>query len=317
MNDFKDIYDIIKTGISWPTVGVLLGINFLYIIASHFFKNIFDETLEEKKHDLGVFKSQLDNLNKLNQDYYIVYITNLRAFKKLLEKKTINDLLLFYEFLKLINIRRRWIEEVNSLIVLKSHTAEKLIIHLIQDQILFSDNNLLEKEDRYKLIMFLGTKLKKIRNKNILSPRECYCMLKDNNQENIELKKIYANFKIKIGNLNRDKKEFKDFLESIDIFTRIFDSEIYHCHEAWYKNTYYPPTFSKEQQEIIVEKLTILFKQRWVRLPEVNTFLGRIESYYKINIFSGKMIAYTRPWHVVKNLVSFLLKSKYFKTQKS
>ncbi len=321
MNNFKDIYDTLTAGISWPTLnftlGIMLSINLIYVIASYFFKNFFDKTLAEKKHNLEVFKSQLDNLNKLNQDYYVVYITNTQALKKQLEKEIIDESFLFYEFLKLIDIRRRWIEEVHSLIILKSHTAEKLIIHLIQDQILFSDTNLLEKDERYKLIMFLRAKsAKKGKNKS-LSPREFHRMLEDGDQKNNELEKIYINFQKKIRSLDRNTKEFKNLLANMDIFARIFDSEVYHCHEAWYKNTYYPPTFTKEQQIIITEKLITLFNQRWVRLAEVNSFLGRIESFYKINILSKKMFAYNRPHHVIRNLVSFFLNSQCFKIWES
>lgn len=261
--------------------------SFVYLLFTYFLK----EWLENRKHDFEVFSTQLKKLNELNQAYYVLYITRTIELKKQLEKKVIDDFLLFYTFAKWILIRRKWIKESNSFIILKSHTAEKLIIHLVQKQLLFFDENLFTKEDRHLLAEYL---------ENNPSIVVYYHTLKTHIAENNGLRKIYENLQTNIKKLDRGKKESEDFIEGLDIFSRIFDSEIYHCHEAWYRNTYYPPTFTVSQQKIITDELIYLYGKQWVRLREANKFLSRIQSLYRISAFSKRVLT-CNILHLIKN----------------
>lgn len=290
----------------------VIGLTILSAVVSHFFSRL----LVKRKHDLAVFKKQLDKVSDLTQKYYISYIGKTVWFRDFLEKDDADSIFSFYAFALWLYERHLWIKDGKTFLILKNHTSEKLLAHLFDRQSTYTPN-ILSFQEQHEIVKILEQKEKEKRSVLVDYYTDFFHAVTNKNHA---LSKMYGLFQINIKSLKsnhhketknadsdnrrgkllqfikrfvkekylnecRDGTILDHFLVELSVYTRLFDSEIFYTNEAWYTKTYYPPSFTAEQHLVIKKELSYLLKKQWVRRPEVNGFLLRIGSPYHVNFF--------------------------------
>jgi hypothetical protein len=290
---------------------LLLSENAQAAVVAGVFTLLVGVLIERHKYNYEIFKNHLGLLSTFSRKKYIPYITQTDNLRNSLEKIISCEkvpIITQEDYLKIYFILAQWVvfrhewykNDKVYYLILKSHSAEKLITHFLEQQGVFIRKTFFTADSYSRFV-------DNLKRDETWRSFHVFSNLPIKNQEQ---KKIFDDF-VASANSIRMKgtkiQELKHFIETLDVFCKIFESEIFNCNQAWYTKVYFPPTFLPEQHEIIFKNLREIFDNGWIRRREANYFLSRIKSQYRIGLFK-KQIFTKNPIHFARYKAILLMK---------
>lgn len=231
-----------------------------------FLEWLLKEWLYEIRHRHEIEKEQLKKLTIYSKKYYIRYISLIETIKEKIDKKDASEIS-FYSFALWLFHRDKWIKEANNYLVLKNHTAEKLLVRLFSKQFKYLQENGFNLTNYHHLVEIMNSRFEI---KNYFNEFQKQLTIQP-------LCQIYQNFQNWMVNI--DKKTKKNFCNELEIYSKIFDSEIFHCLRPWYKHISLP-VFDSTKYQTIKKELIALYEEKWIQKKEINLYLKRLRTIF-------------------------------------
>lgn len=221
-------------------------------------------------HRYRVFEEMTKMVHQYTEMYYIRYISLSERIEGIIKsqdsKASLTDLeLSFFRLAQWIHARYKWGSEINSLLLLKNHTGERLLTH-IHDKIYgdyFSIQSHFTFIDYHRLAKILESKPE---------IREFFSEFQQELHKEPLLEKIFENYRRWLYRMNSNDRLLLQ--RRLECFHKLLLFEINMCFQPWYGEDIARP---KIDYRIVREELKELCGDKEITQQDVEKYLTRIE----------------------------------------